>query len=486
LAEGQGVASAWRALDAYENTTRTVRTRLGDLEYVGGFPTEATVRRAYDQLDIQRAAQVYLEFMPLMSQQALLDSHERESGMVENRDLGIYDYQARGKTEAVGLTFNTESIYSSACLNVKDGPVVIETPPNVLGVIDDGWMRYVTDFGNAGPDQGQGGTFVLAHVSDTTALPEDAYVCRTTTYRNWIMARAFVSDTGEGDSAIEWYRQNLHIYPLGRQPDPNAVYVSFSRAPHLRTTHTRDLSYYERLAEVVQTEASEAFTPYELGLLQSVGIERERPFEPDERMRDLLSEGLLIGDAMAKANAYANRLPGVRRYPDRMYERLFLGGRHDFMRGDSLWLDARTLFHYEAIVVTPAMALERVGIGSQYLASYRDADGEFLMGQHSYKLHLPPDIPARDFWSVTVYHPETRSLLANGQEKAAKNSYDDLRWNEDGSIDLYFGPEPPEGYEGNWIRTLPSQGWQILLRLYGPLEAFFDGTWRPDDFVRLS
>jgi hypothetical protein len=100
--------------NAYENTTRIVRTRVGDLEYVGGFPTEATVRRAYDQLDIQRAAQVYLEFMPLMSQQALLDSHERESGMVENRDLGIYDYQARGKTEAVGLTFNTESIYSSA------------------------------------------------------------------------------------------------------------------------------------------------------------------------------------------------------------------------------------------------------------------------------------------------------------------------------------------------------------------------------------
>ena len=141
--------------------------------------------------------------------------------------------------------------------------------------------------------------------------------------------------------------------------------------------------------------------------------------------------------------------------------------------------------HYEAIVVTPAMAIERVGVGSQYLACYRDAAGEFLMGEHNYKLHLPPDIPAANFWSVTVYHPETRSLLANGQEKPSLSSYDELRWNDDGSVDLYFGQEPPDGYETNWVKTLPHQGWEILLRLYGPLESYFDGTWKPDDFVRL-
>ncbi|MGI9642905.1 MAG: DUF1254 domain-containing protein [Acidimicrobiia bacterium] len=469
----------------YEDTSRTVETRIGSLEYVGGFPTDETVRKAYDQLDVQRASQVYLEFMSLMSQQAFFDSHEHESGMRESRDVGVYDYQARGKVNAVGLTYNTESIYCSACVNVENGPVVIEAPPNILGVIDDGWMRYVTDLGNAGPDRGQGGTFVLAHVDDVTDLPEDAFVFRTTTYKNWVMARAFVSDTGEGESALAWYRQNFRIFPLGSGPDPDANYIAFSQQK-LDTTHSRDLSYFERLAEVVQYEPATMFSAYELGLLKAIGIEKGRPFTPDERLSALLSEGILIGDAIAKANAYANRLEGVRRYPDRKYEHLFLGGRHDFTHENALWLDARLLFHYEAIVVTPAMAIERVGIGSQYVSCYRDADGEYLMGQNNYKLHLPPDPPAANFWSVTVYHPETRSLLANGQEKASKNSYDDLQFNDDRSIDLYFGPEPPEGYESNWVKTLPDEGWQILLRLYGPLETYFDDSWKPDDFVRLS
>lgn len=398
-------------------------------------------------------------------------------------DVGVYDYQARGKVDAVGLTYNTESIYCSATLNVADGPVVVETPPNILGVIDDGWMRYVTDLGNAGPDRGEGGSFLLVHEAHEGELPGGHHVFRTPTYRNWVMARAFVDDTGEGDRALKWYRENFRIYPLATGPDPDASYVALSQH-RMRTTHVRDLRYFERLAEVVDYEPVGAFTPYQLGLLKAVGVETGRPFRPNERMRALLGEGIEIGDAIAKANAYACRLDGVRAYPDRQYEHLFLGGRHDFMSGDALWLDARTLFHYEAIVVTPAMAVEMVGVGSQYLACYRDASGDFLMGQHSYRLHLPPDIPAANFWSVTAYHPETRSLLANGQDKPAKNSYDRLSWNDDGSVDLYFGPTPPDGHEGNWVKTLPNQGWQILLRLYGPLETYFDGTWKPDDFVR--
>jgi hypothetical protein len=467
----------------YENTSRTVPTRIGDLRYVGGYPTDDTIRRAYDQLDLQRAIQVYLEFIPFMSQQAVLES--QDVLLRENRDVGVFDHQAQGKVDWVGLTYNTESIYGGGTLNVEHGPVVVETPPNVLGVINDGWMRYVTDIGNVGPDRGQGGSFLLVHDSYAGELPDGYFVFRTPTYRNWLMVRAFVRDTGEGERAMAWYRENFRIYPLADGPDADAAYVSFSQHPG-DSTHVRDAGFYERLAEVVRYEPSGAFTPYQLGLLKAIGIEPGRPFEPDERMRALLAEGIEIGDAIAKANAYASRLEGVRAYPDRKFEYLFLGGRHDFMSGDALWLDARLLFHYEAIVVTPAMAMEMVGAGSQYLTVYRDANDDFLMGQHSYRLRLPAGIPATEFWSVTAYHPETRSLLANGEEKPARNSYDDLRWNDDGSIDVYFGPTPPEGYEQNWIKTLPDQGWSIFIRLYGPLETYFDHTWKPDDIIRID
>ncbi|HEY5140119.1 MAG TPA: DUF1254 domain-containing protein, partial [Methylococcales bacterium] len=257
----------------YEDTSRTLETRIGRLEYIGGYPTDETVQKAYDQLNVQRATQVYLEFMPLMSQQAIFRSHEHESGMRENRDIGVYDYQAKGKVNAVGLTYNTESVYMSACFNVKDGPVVIETPPNILGVIDDGWMHYVTDLGNAGPDKGAGGKFLLVYEGYEGDIADGYYVFKTPTYKNWVMARAFVGDSGEGEDAQRWYQEKFRIYPLATGPQADAKCVAFSHQ-HLRTTHYRDFRYFEELADVVQYEPSEAFTSYELGLLKSLGIEK--------------------------------------------------------------------------------------------------------------------------------------------------------------------------------------------------------------------
>jgi len=136
------------------------------------------------------------------------------------------------------------------------------------------------------------------------------------------------------------------------------------------------------------------------------------------------------------------------------------------MSGHALGIDARTLFHYEAIVVNPAMATKMVGIGSQYLACYRDADDNFLMGDNVYKLHLPAGIPAKNFWSVTVYHLDTRSPLRNGMAKPSVSSYDKPIANPNGSIDPWFAPEAPKGKGKNWVKTLPGEGSEILLRLY--------------------
>jgi len=182
--------------------------------------------------------------------------------------------------------------------------------------------------------------------------------------------------------------------------------------------------------------------------------------------------------------AFANRDPQARVYLGRHWERVFIGG-YKFERDGARLLDARTLFHYTAIVVTPAMEVQRVGVGSQYLATYKDASGAYLDGGQSYRLRLPAGIPAKNFWSVTVYDPETRSLLQNGQPKPSLSTYDQPEGNADGSIDVYFGPQAPQGKEKNWVKTLPGQGWFTYLRLYGPLESFFDQTWKPDDIVKV-
>ena len=456
---------------------------IGTLEYKGGFPSQSTIDRAFDQLDRQRATQAYLEFMPMTSVQSIFDSHIRDNGMMAG-DVGVYIEQGAGKASTIGLTYNTESIYASAFTDLKkDGPTVVETPPNVLGVVDDGWQRWLTDLGNAGPDKGKGGKYLLLPPGYEGDIPEGYFIVECPTYRNWVMVRGFVQDTGIGDASLKYYSTRFRIFPLATGPRGNTKYVSLS---HVKgdTTHARDVSYFDQLNQIVQYEPASAFTVYELGLLKALGIEKGKAFSPDNRMQKLLAEGVQIGEAIAKANAYANRLEGVRIYDDRNYEYLFMGGRHDFMSGDALWIDARTLYHYEAIVVTPAMAAKMVGVGSQYLACYRDSNDDFLMGDNVYQLTLPKDIPAQNFWSVTVYHPDTRSLLQNGQDKPSVSTYDEPDMNPDGTTTIWFAPEAPEGKEKNWVKTIPGEGWEILLRLYGPLEPFFDRTWKPDDIKK--
>jgi len=182
--------------------------------------------------------------------------------------------------------------------------------------------------------------------------------------------------------------------------------------------------------------------------------------------------------------------PGSYLYKGSQWFTPFVGGNHEWLKDDGAggrYLDARTMFFYGATVNTPAMAAKMIGKGSQYAYAARDKNGSYLNGSKSYKLNIPANVPAKDFWSVVAYDPQTRCELQTSQPFPSKNNKkDDLIVNRDGSIDLYFGPKPPDGKERNWVETVPSKGWLVLIRLYGPLEPWFDKTWKPGDFERLD
>ena len=184
-----------------------------------------------------------------------------------------------------------------------------------------------------------------------------------------------------------------------------------------------------------------------------------------------------------KALRFGDHLPGTLYYEDRQWNNVLNVFDVEYKEDTFLNVDARVGMFIIGYSISPAMVMEMVGAGSKYPFAYRDMDGNYLSGTKAYKLHIPANVPAANFWSVVVYDPQTRSALQTTQTfPSKKNKRDKLIVNKDGSIDLYFGPNPPEGMEENWIQTVPGKGWFTILRLYGPLQSWFDQTWQPGDF----
>jgi hypothetical protein len=223
-----------------------------------------------------------------------------------------------------------------------------------------------------------------------------------------------------------------------------------------------------------------------------VGIQKGKPFAPDQRMTKLLTDAVAVGNATARAISFHHRgnaqtEEGLLYGKDSAWFVPFVGGSHEFLRNGARLLEARTMFHYPYTAVSPAMAIKMVGIGSQYAVACMDSRGAYLDGSRTYRLTLPKDIPAKNFWSMVIYDPQTRSMLQTDQRFPSLNSQRaEVPKNPDGTTEIYFGPTAPAGKEKNWIQTVPGKGWFAILRLYGPLEPWFKGAWRPGEIEPLQ
>jgi hypothetical protein len=200
-------------------------------------------------------------------------------------------------------------------------------------------------------------------------------------------------------------------------------------------------------------------------------------------MKKILTDSVAVANAIARANLLASRDARTRVFRERQWLTPFPGGSYQFLQGAERLLDARTMFFYYATGITPAMSEAQPGSGSAYAATFRDAAGNYLDGGRTYKITLPGPIPAKNFWAFTVYDNQTRSLLPTDQKSAGlDSSVPALKKNSDGGATVWFGPKAPPGQEANWVQTVPGRGFNVLLRLYGPLEPWFNQTWQPGDF----
>ena len=459
-------------------TPDSVETRLGTLKFTDGFPDDATVEKVYDNLDFERGVQTFLSGMPGTSLVGMRTGFAKLGALNNN----VLLFENRLDSKSLFLTGNTDSVYFSTWVNLKDGPMVLETPPKVLAFLDDSWFQYVTDIGNAGRDKGQGGKYLVLPPGYTGPVPDGYLVAKSRTYNLWLMGRGFKVN-GDLTPAVDGIKKNLRIYPLSQAANPPVTKFINASGVELNTVHSNDFSYFEELNKVVQEEPSEALDPERLGLFASIGIEKGKPFAPDARMKKILTDSAAVGNATARALLFRTRMKDAYYFPNSAWLTTFSGGYEFLLQPGVRNLDARTMFFYYATGITPAMAMKMVGVGSQYAAAFVDSQGKPLDGSKTYKIHLPPNIPAKDFWSFVVYDNQTRSMLQTDEQFPSIGSEDKtVVVNPDTSVDVYFGPTAPAGHETNWVQTVPGKGWNVLLRLYGPLQPWFDKTWKPGEF----
>ena len=459
-------------------TPDTLETHLGTLTSFDGVPDAATTQLVYDSLDLQRATQAFLSTIQIASMYAM-EEGMREFGPPNTTALLFEDLM---DSKALWLTPNTVSVYMASWLELGDEPMVIETPPNVLGFIDDAWFKYVADFGNAGPDKGQGGKFLIIPPGYEGDIPDGYHVAKSNTYGNWVIWRGFQVD-GSTKPAIDATKKLFRMYPLSQKDSPPEMNFVNMSGKFNNTIHRMDYGYWHEVDAQIQAEPIEGLDPEIRGLLASIGIEKGKDFNPDARMKGILTEAAKVGSVTARA---LTARPSDQRhylYPgESVWTNPFIDGRYDFLMNGARLLDSRVYMHFYATGITPAMAIRNVGKGSQYAIAYLDKNGDALNGSKTYRIHLPPNVPAKDFWSFTLYDNQTRAMLQTDQRfPGLDNNKDGLKANSDGSYDIYFSPEPPKGQEGNWIQTVPGKGWNTIFRLYGPLQSFYDKTWRPGD-----
>ena len=457
-------------------TADKVETKyLGELNYVDAFPTDATVEKAYDFLDTSRAVELFLNGTQASSMYAMLEGHVK-IGFKANHTVGITEDLMNARS--IWLTPQTTTPYVHAEIDVKNGPVVFEITTPAMGLLDDAFFRYVGDIV-------KNGKYLVVGPDYKGEIPEGYIVLKTKTYRHWLLLR--IVQPGDRKKAVQAFKDGFKVYPLSDVKKPASTkFVNLSNKQY-NTVHASDVTIYDELNAIIQYEPADAWDAELVGLAGSIGIKKGKEFKPDARMKKILVEAAAIGNASARSIMLKPRDSNVYFYPGKRqwFSPLapLSGGTYDFANKGERKLDDRVGFYYYATGSTPLMVKPPVGKGSVYEIGSMDKEGNMLDGSKTYSVTLPGPIPAKDFWSFMVYDNHTRSILETDQVTGGLDSNaKGLKLNKDGSATVYFGPKEPEGHETNWVQTMPNKGYNVLLRLYGPLQPWFDKTWMPGDF----
>ncbi|WP_434053788.1 MAG: DUF1214 domain-containing protein [Roseibium sp.] len=477
-------ASAGVQVSAQESGASVKKTYAGDLEYQDQTITRKTADGLHRRLLEQRATQLTSWAMPMMNFEQLYPALLQNMGFEDDGSIffGLYDgYDGVYPF----MTANVTTPYTLAMSDLsKTGPIVIELPPGeIYGVINDAWMQPIHEI------NGVPGKLLLVGPGQDAQVDFDGTIIQSDTFRVLYFYRAL----GTGDE-VKNLRTAVKAYKLSEAANPPETdFVKYEPKPGDQAalnTQPRDMRFWELVNTYVQREPMAERDRFFYAWLKDLGIERGKPFQPTDDQKDILQAGLDVGMAMSQAISFNKTLE---MFPTAIYGKGT--GFEDAMAGMNPKIDLptysmfneRASYGFEATTTSAGMVSRVPGKGSAYLGSYYDADGDALMGEQNYKLTVGPNPPAANFWSITVYDIENRLIIRNDSKRSDRSSRTEgLVTNDDGSVDIYFGPQAPDGQDSNWIQTNPGQSFFVYLRLYGPEQAYFDQSFPMTPISKLN
>jgi hypothetical protein len=456
----------------------TVDTRIGKLELQAGYPSKATAEKLFDEMDFERATQAFIWALPAVGFHGLHLAHKNTFG-AKDGDIVLYD----SLTDKAGmLTPNITTLYIMSFWNLAEqGPVVIEVPPGaVAGGVLDIWQRPVTDVGQTGPDRGGGGKYLIVPPNSDISEMRGYIVARSPSNQLWFAARMLDPDHAKAEEMA--HKHKLYAWSQRDNP-PTTKFVSIG-GKDWASAQPVGLDYWKYLSEVIQPEPIEARDKVMFGMLMPLGIEKGKPFNPDERQKKILAEAAQVGELMARTNAFDKRFADATVYPGKRWE---YANMVELNQEDNYHtqVDERGSWYYEAIGNTAGMQGRILDFGQVYLETAKDKDGNWLDGGKTYHMRVPANPPVVQFWSITLYDNTTRGPVITDQGASDASSRQHLVANSDGSVDLYFGPDRPAQAQ-NWIKTNSGKGWFPYFRFYGPKEAYFDKSWQLNDIELVN
>lgn len=458
-----------------------------------------------DELLFQRATQSYLWSMPAIMTLSMQAGSEKAFGGGYNV-LPIWKQLTDASSRII--TPNTVTMYAVNYLDLgRDGPLVMDMPPRLQGFLSDYWGvpipvdggKFAGDVGLPGPDHGKGGKYLLLPPGYSGDIPDGYYVFRSATNSVLTTFRAFAADREELPKAAALL-ETLKFYPLegGEAKAAAMVYPDVSGRAIDMLPIVGDRAF-DQLKLLVDREGDDFASPDMLGMLASIGIVKGKPFEPDPHTRTILDQAAKTAFNMARTISFEKAINGISQvmWPGRHWVNPFAegtkekpSGPFDFaflsIEGRYRELDLRASFFSYGWGISPGMVTYTPGQGGVYAVAAADSKGAPLSGASNYRLHLPANVPAKLFWSVTLYDYYTASLYDNGQPFPAISSYEHLAQSADGSTDLTFGPTEPQENVKNWTKTTPGKPYFVILRFYGPTEAAIDRSWKPGDFEKVN